>query len=289
MSSKNAGPPSGYTAPGQGTPGAYQQAATATAQGNRPTQNTPWGSMTWTQGPDGQWTQNLDPNGPMGQSIFNLQQQGANGTAAPISNGSDARTAAYNALYGQASKRLDTQFQQSGDNLTTQLANQGLQPGTSAYDNAMKNYNNAKTDAYQTAQNNAQVMAGNAAQQEQQMDVTSQQAPFQTQQLIQALMGMPGFSAGPNYLGAAEATGAYNLQNQQLQNSAMGGLFSGLGNMGGQLGSAALQNGGFGNMFSQLFNFGGAGGAGGIADGTIGTSLIDSAPEWGPAAAAVIV
>ena len=58
-----------------------KEAATEQTVANRPTQNTPWGSTSWAQGPDGQWTQNvtLDPAEQAAldqQRQFSSQQQG---------------------------------------------------------------------------------------------------------------------------------------------------------------------------------------------------------------------
>lgn len=53
--------------------------------------------------------------------------------------------------YGALTSRLDPQWEQREDMQKTQLANQGLAPGGEAYTNAMRDLNNARTDAYQQA------------------------------------------------------------------------------------------------------------------------------------------
>lgn len=50
------------------------QAGQVTAGLNRPNQNTPWGSLSWTQGPDGQWTSNVTLS-PEQKQQFDLQNQ----------------------------------------------------------------------------------------------------------------------------------------------------------------------------------------------------------------------
>jgi hypothetical protein len=66
------------------------------------------------------------------------------------------------AVYNQAKSRLDPQFAQQQEQLDTQLRNQGFTPGTTGYDNAMKDFNLAKNDAYTSAMNSAQA-AGQTA------------------------------------------------------------------------------------------------------------------------------
>lgn len=68
-----------------------------------------------------------------------------------------------NAVYGQMASRLDPQWSQAQEQLQSQLANQGVAQGSEAYNEAMDSFNRQKTDAYQTASNNA-VSAGNALQ-----------------------------------------------------------------------------------------------------------------------------
>lgn len=241
MGKKDAGPPSGYTAPGQGDPGTFQQAATAEAQGNRPNQNTDFGSTGWKMDPGtGQWTQNTRLNSSLGSTLFNLQNQGNQAWQNPLDSGESARTKASDSWYNQEKSRLDPQWNQAGDAMQTQLTNQGFVPGTEAYDKAYGNFSRAKTDAYQTANNNAIQQGGNAAQQQQQMDLTRRNAPFSMMQLLQGLTSMPGFNAGPRYLDAAMGTSNYNLQNQQMSNQGWGNLMGGLFNLGGTLGGAGI-------------------------------------------------
>lgn len=77
-----------------------------------------------------------------------------------------ARTNAENAAYTAATSRLDPQWNTQQDRTQTQLMNQGLVPGGEAYDNAMRDFNFAKNDAYSNARNQA-VQQGLAAQQAQ--------------------------------------------------------------------------------------------------------------------------
>lgn len=59
------------------------------------------------------------------------------------------------AAYKSQTQYLDPQFQQQQTSLESQLANQGLTPGSQAYDNAEKNFNLSKNQAYSNASNQA--------------------------------------------------------------------------------------------------------------------------------------
>lgn len=56
------------------------------------------------------------------------------------------------AVYGQATSRLDPRFQQSEDDMRARLAAQGISENSDAYRREMDNFNRSKTDAYNQAQ-----------------------------------------------------------------------------------------------------------------------------------------
>lgn len=82
----------------------------------------------------------------------------------PLQADAAARQAAQDAAYRQATSRLDPQWQQAANQQETKLRNQGLTPGGEAYDNAMRDFNFGKNDAYSSAFNNS-FNTGLAAQQ----------------------------------------------------------------------------------------------------------------------------
>lgn len=95
-----------------------------------------------------------------------LDTSGIPGLTSQVNGGQswqDAVQQAQNAAYQGQTQYLDPQFQQGQESLDAKLANQGLQVGTQAYDNAQKNYGLQKQQAYQSAQNSA-VAAGDAEQ-----------------------------------------------------------------------------------------------------------------------------
>lgn len=75
------------------------------------------------------------------------------------------RQQASDAMYQQATSRLDPRFEQQSEALEVKLRNQGLRAGDQAYDAAMGNFERGKTDAYSQAQNQAMLAGrGEAAQ-----------------------------------------------------------------------------------------------------------------------------
>lgn len=163
------------------------------------------------------------------------------------------RNDAYRALTARSTEDLNS----AEDRQRTQLANQGIAAGTTAYDRALQPIDRARVDA----SNQATINAGNIAGQNlSQAQALRNQSINETQTLrnqpLQDYATLAGFGGGvqqPNYAPATQATIAptditspvYNSYNGQLQayqqqqgaqNSLMGGLF-GLG--GSILGGAA--------------------------------------------------
>lgn len=163
---------------------------------------------------------------------------------------------AENSLYSQQTQYLDPQFQQGQQQLDSQLANQGLAPGSQAYQTAENNFGLQKQQAYQSAMN--QATSGGAAYQAQ-LNQTglanqAQQAQLYTQQyqeplsLYSSLMSgtsptLPQFSsvnqssaAPTNVLGAYQNAynGQLNSYNTQVgsQNSQLSGITGLLGSLG---------------------------------------------------------
>lgn len=90
-----------------------------------------------------------------------------------------SRDQAYNDIYKQATSRLDPQWEQRQGQLETQLANQGITRGSAAFDQAMNQLGNQRTDAYQQAMMGAQTGAVGQAQQMQAMDLGLRQQQAQ--------------------------------------------------------------------------------------------------------------
>lgn len=131
-------------------------AAIATQAGSMVNQNTPYGSLTYTQtgtGPSGVplWTANTDLNST-GQSMLDLLNKskltaggqgldllkGANyGAQSPADVLGGMTSGTTKDLLDKETSYLDPFFTRDTTRLDTQLRNQGLSPGTPAYDQAM--------------------------------------------------------------------------------------------------------------------------------------------------------
>lgn len=78
-------------------------------------------------------------------------------------DGSDAaRQRMENAVYNQASTKLNQQFEQDLSNLNTKLQNQGIAVGSQAYNNAMSNLQNDQYDALTNAAYESVIQGQNA-------------------------------------------------------------------------------------------------------------------------------
>ena len=243
---------------------ASQAATTQQTWANRPTLNTPWGSMSWEAGQQrdpatGQmvtsWTGNLGLT-PDQQSALDSQQRmqlGRSqmaegligqtgeqlGTPLDFASAGQARQAGEDAIYGRMSSRLDPQWGERERALESRLISQGLQPGTEAYDNAMGDLGRQRTDAYSDAMYRAIEGGGNEAARQQGLDLGARtgslnlmNAAINGQQV--AMPQMPGFSlAGqaqtPQYLAAANAQYQAGLDQYNARNSMAEGLLPGAG------------------------------------------------------------
>lgn len=237
----------------------YGTAAAATAAGNventrvatkanRVNQQTPYGNLVYSQDPNDQdkWSSRVDLS-PTGQQLLDYYNQSSLGLgqqqtqalgrvndtlSQPFDQASVGDVA--DQSYAAQTARLDPQWQEKEGQEYTRLANQGLSAGGEAYDANMRNFNQARNDAY-----------GQARQQ-------SISTMPQTYQLAQALRNQPlnelnalrtgsqvtnpTFQTAPqqqavpgaNYLGAAQAQSQYDmgLYNSQVasQNSMTSGL-----------------------------------------------------------------
>lgn len=129
---------------------------------------------------------------------------------------------AEDALYDRRTSRLDPIFNQRSEALDVKLRNQGLTPGDQAYDAAMGNFTRERTDAYETAQNEAIMKGGAEASRMFGMDVTRRgmdvgetdaMAGFYNQAAGQQA-GLDMATGGQTF---AEATGAATFQNMSRQ------------------------------------------------------------------------
>lgn len=297
-----------YAGAAQQTAQGNLEAARAAAGANRVNQTTPYGSLTYSHtgtDPDNGWNstvtlspeqqQLLNQNTGLSQSRLSSAQQGLNSAQGILANpgvkGYDvtmpgdfkagAPTTGFNpgqSYQDAMMSRLSPQIARENNQLDTQLANQGLTPGSEAYNNAKTLQAQQHNDLLNSAtvsglqaglqanqqaynQNAAQYQANNAAKaQGFQQTAYNQMQPINMANALQtgAQVQNPNFTnapqqattSGPNYLGAAQAgynsdLNSYNASTGN-QNAMMGGLFG----LGSSIFGAAGSSGGFSNLFS---------------------------------------
>jgi hypothetical protein len=234
-----------------------QQQAQQGAQINRPNITTPFGSETWQQGPDNQWSMNLNltpdtlaalqaqqnlgrqrsqfAGSLMGQAEDQYRNPFDYSSLPGLPDAEATRQKAIDASYNQAASRLNPQWQQAQDQNRDQLYAMGFREGDKGYQNQMDAFNRQKTDAYQSAMNAAIGSGAQAAQQlygmgmgtrQQALAEAMQQRNMPLNEMNALLTGqqvgmpqMPSFSqaAGPNLLGAANSSYQQGLDLYSMQ------------------------------------------------------------------------
>jgi hypothetical protein len=230
---------------GKGAPAPPDFTAAAT-----PTQNTPWATSSWSQGPStptgsghwegglpggsGHYVQDMTPgkmqqhvglNPQLDQANQSMMGQLGSSWGTPLDNGQQARQHAEDAIYGRATSRLDPMWQQREHDLQTQLANQGIDPSSMAYQKQIDNMNRGRNDAYGQASYESILGGGQEAQRQQGMDLQSRMAPLAGMAGLQGLSGNAAKPAASGGLGAVPG-GAPEVRNQsnRARTRAMGGL-----------------------------------------------------------------
>lgn len=231
---------------------------------NRFNQVTPYGSLTWSQDANGNWTQTQTLS-PDQQAILNQQNalslglgtaqnsmlgQVTDTYSQPFTGGdAAARQQTIDSQYAAMASRLDPQWAQRESALNTRLANQGISAGSEAYANALREFGNQRNDAYQQANNSALQLGNQEFQNSFNRNLTSYQLPmnlfnslrtgsqvqnpnFQNQNTSASLGQSPNLlgAAGQQYGASLDATNANNAWNSNLTN----GLFSLAGSYYGQ-------------------------------------------------------
>jgi hypothetical protein len=180
---------------GNSASGADQQ-----TQANRVNQNTPFGNQQWTHNPDGTWTQNTSLNPGMQSALDSSTRQMQDAWSKPMDDGSQARDQAINSAYGQATSRLNPQWDMRSHQLESQLANQGLDPSSEAARNANAQFGRDRNDAYSSAMNGAIGMGTQAQATTFAQNLAARNAPLQQLQGLHGLMAMPGYNTAGDYM-----------------------------------------------------------------------------------------
>lgn len=123
-------------------------------------QMTPWANWSTQGGTNPQGWMSLGGSAPdtgyLGMG--NWTQGGADPTHVQGTNAQDMSSTMQpyvDQAYQQATRTLDPQWQQSSAAFDQQMVNQGLQPGSAAYNTAKQQFDQSKNDAYSQAQGNA--------------------------------------------------------------------------------------------------------------------------------------
>ena len=276
------------TATANAQAGANVSTAAAQAALNNINQNTPYGSTSYQQTgsyttPSGEtvptYTQNTELS-PLGQQILTGQQTLASNIL-PTANtlAGEAATSATtplnfktpysdtlnqgpqllnqnvtNALYGEQKGFLDPQWNQQQQQLQDQLSRQGIPLGSDAYNNAMTQFNNSKTQAYQAAQDQSIAGGSSAANNMFNMALSGQQQNLSQQELaqqnpislMQSILGAAPTTASqpiatptPTSIAPTDVIGATGLsqnaamQAYQAQLAQQNAQFGGLASLGG--------------------------------------------------------
>lgn len=228
------------------------KAAQVATAANRVNQVTPYGNLNYTQnGTDSQgnpmWTATQTPSGALSGAIDTSLGQVSSQYGSPFTGG-DLPSYGINPgqTYSDAiMSRLQPQQQHQSEMSDQQLANQGIMPGSEAYNNAKRLLAQSQNDQRTSAITGGMGVGLQANQQQYGQNLTNYQSPLNIANQIKGL-STPGYvnsaqqatPAGADLFGAGAASynaqmGQYNAGQAANQNQ-LGGLFG--------LGGAALMS-----------------------------------------------
>jgi len=225
--------------------------ATTTQQLNMVDQSTPYGSVNY--GQSGTWADgtpkytNTVTLSPQEQAKQDQQWQfdglvnnlGIDQTkrlatllSQPVNINNDATEARLSDL---ASKRLDPMFDKRWAALETNLANQGIAPGSQAYTDARDAFGRERNDAYDQLALTGRAQAVQEALTERNQPINEITALMNGGQVTQPnFMGTPTTQVAPtDVAGITNAAYQGALQSQQINQSGNNALYGALGSLGG--------------------------------------------------------
>jgi hypothetical protein len=241
--------------PYMGSTNPYIQAAQATTMGNlygaqaatqanRINQNTPYGSLNYTQGVDQYgnptWTANQQLSQPL-QNLTNTSLQGLQQSLQNPMYGINPGQTYSDAIM----QRLSPQLAQQAESNTAALANQGIVPGTKAYENAMRTFQQGQNDLLTSAQIQGMQtgLSAQSLQNQQAANIKALGTPNYINPYSQAAV------AGPDYLGAYTTANAADIAKQNAANAKAANTQNGLFGLGS---AALLGSGGLGGLASGI-------------------------------------
>lgn len=229
---------------------------------NRLNQTDPFGNqITYTQsGKDAQG----NPIYSVGQSLGGLGQQYSQGLAGlgqqyfgQAGNVSGLGSSdAFDRAYGYATANLEPRFARSQAAMETQLKNQGLNPGTEAYRNAMNDLALQQNEARNSLVTGLQGQMFNQGLQQRQQGMAEMQpgVQFSNNVLNPSYANVPGVNIiNPDMAGLAgqQYQGQMNAYNAQMANQS--GLLGGLAKIGSGIALAPVTGGG--SLIGKAFGF----------------------------------
>ena len=257
-----------YVGAANATAAGNLQSAQAAADANRVNQVTPYGSLTYTQdptstNPEGGWTATqslapaqqtlLDQQNQASIGLGNLANQGLGYVQNALNNPVTAASLPANQVNaGQTGQdalmaRFQPMIDQSNAALNTQLANQGIMPGSEAYTNAQRVQGQNVNDLESQAALNGINVGEQAQNQQFQLQSQLQSQPLNMLNAVRSgsQVTNPTFgsvpqqatTAGPDLTSATSAQGQYN---QGLYNSQVATTNSNNGAAAGLAGAAAM-------------------------------------------------
>lgn len=246
----------------------YKGAAEATAAGNRVNQVTPYGNLTYTEGPrdskgNPTWTANvslspdqqrlLEQQNRTSLGLGDLQEQGLGYVEKMISNPFDTSGLAQTGINAgeqmseSVMRRLQPTLQMEQQQFDAQMANQGIPLGSEAYANAKRMFDERQNDKLTSAIIQGTETGMRARTQGFNELGYMRNEPINTLSAIRSgsQVTNPNFvttPAGPDYLGAAQSGYNAQLAASNAQNAAKNSFTGGLMQLGGTLGAAAIMS-----------------------------------------------
>jgi len=236
----------------------YNAAAQATASANKTNINTPYGGLKYSPGENGTWNADVtlspdqqrlqDQQTNTSLQLGGLQGQASNRVGQSLSTPWDSNAyakAPVNAgTTGQDAMmaRLQPQFDKDQAAMNNRLANQGIMPGSEAYNNEQDTFNRGKNDAYSQAALQGINLDTNAHQQGMQEQSFLRSQPLNELNSLRTGSQVQGpqfnqvpQTPGANYLGAAQLYGNDAMGNANASNASNSNMMSGLFGVASQM------------------------------------------------------
>jgi len=245
-----------YSGAASATAAGNLEAAKYATQANRANQYTPYGSLTWANDGNNNWTQSINLN-DTGQKLLDQ----SNKTSMGLAGLQDSATARVADQMGQAlpdsydptkatnnaadliNARLLPQQQRDQASMDTKLANQGITQGSEAWKNAQDDLGRTQNDARSQAQLQGITLGQNQQAQQYAQALTNRNLPMNELNAIRTgsqvtnptfgSYAQQGTTQGADQLGAATSTFNGNLAGVNANNANVSNTANGLFKLAG--------------------------------------------------------